>query len=59
MGKQYDRMLAGKLYNCNIKDEERENAFSLRNEFLDLFNSTSYGDFEKRSRLIKKYFRSS
>ncbi len=58
MGKQYDRMLAGKLYNCNIKDEERENAFSLRNEFLDLFNSTSYGDFEKRSRLIKKYFRS-
>ncbi len=58
MGRQYDRMLNGKLYTCCISDEEREKAFSLRNCFLDKFNSTSFSDFEERNRLIKKYFRS-
>lgn len=58
MGHQYERMLSGKLYTCNIKDEKREEAFSLRNEFLDKFNSTSFSDFDERGRLVKKYFRS-
>lgn len=54
---QYERMLSGKLYTWKIKDENREEASNKRNEFLDDFNNTSYGDFATRAELCKKYFK--
>ena len=45
---QYERMISGRLYSWKIKDEKREALSNKRNEFLDEFNQTSYGDFKKR-----------
>ncbi len=54
--KQVERMLSGKLYSCAYGDSERENMFKKRNEFLDAFNATSYGDYKTREELCKTYF---
>ncbi len=54
---QYERMLSGKLYTLNVKDEKREQAAARRNEFLDAFNNTSYSDFATRAELCEKYFK--
>ena len=54
---QYERMLSGKLYTLNVKDEKREKAAARRNEFLDAFNNTSYSDFVTRAELCEKYFK--
>lgn len=55
---QYDRMMSGKLYSCEVKDEKREEMYRRRVEFLDKFNATGFGDFDAREELIKKYFKS-
>ena len=55
---QYERMLSGRLYTLNIKDEKREVAAARRNEFLDAFNNTSYSDFATRAELCRMYFKS-
>lgn len=55
---QVERMLAGKLYSCNVKDIKREEMFENRVKFMDEFNSTSYGDFKKREELIRNIFKS-
>ena len=51
--RQYDRMIAGELYSCAIKDEYREKLYRNCVRFMDEFNSTSYGDFEKREQLVR------
>ncbi len=53
---QVKRMLEGKLYHCGYQDEDREKMYQKRNEFLDAFNATGYGDYAKRAELCKKYF---
>lgn len=53
---QYERMKAGKLYSTFIKDEKREAARALVIKFLDEFNSTSFGDYETREKLIRNTF---
>lgn len=54
---QYERMISGRLYSWKIKDEKREALSNKRNEFLDEFNQTSYGDFKKREELIRAIFK--
>lgn len=56
--RQYDRMIAGELYSCAIKDEYREKLYRNCVRFMDEFNSTSYGDFEKREQLVRGLFAS-
>lgn len=53
---QVKRMLEGKLYHCGYQDENREKMYQKRNEFLDAFNATGYGDYAQRAELCKKYF---
>lgn len=53
---QYERMISGRLYSWRVPDKKREELWDKRNTFLDLFNQTSYGDFETREKLIRKYF---
>lgn len=55
---QYDRMMSGKLYTCEIKDEKLEAMYKRRVEFLDKFNATGFGDFDTREKLVRKYFKS-
>lgn len=53
---QVERMLSGKLYSCNVPDLQREDMLKKRIQFMDEFNSTSYGDFETRENLVRKLF---
>lgn len=53
---QLERMLAGKPYSCNVKDERREQMHSNKVKFLDEFNSTSFGDYAKREELVRGLF---
>lgn len=53
---QVKRMLSGKLYTCLIEDKERKQMAKNKNEFLDKFNSTSFGDFKTREELVRKIF---
>lgn len=54
---QVDRMLGGKLYCCEVKDEKRELMLKKRVEFMDEFNATSYGDFATREKLVRGIFK--
>lgn len=54
--KQVERMLQGKLYSCYYEDKDRELMFNKKNEFLDKFNATKYGDFKERENLIRNLF---
>ncbi len=54
---QFDRMLEGKLYSCEIKDSKREEMNRNKIEFLDKFNSTSYGDYKAREELVRGLFK--
>ena len=53
---QVKRMLEGKLYCCLVPDEKREQMQKNKEEFLDKFNATSFGDFETRRSLAKQLF---
>lgn len=53
---QVKRMLEGKLYCCLVPDEKREQMQKKKEEFLDKFNATSFGDFETRRSLAKQLF---
>ena len=53
--KETEYMAKGMLYTCQ-DNEEIFHLQDIRNEFLDLFNQTSYKEIDKRVELIKKYF---
>ncbi len=55
---QYDRMMSGKLYNSEQKDDKLKQMYKNRIKFLNKFNATDFGDFKKREKLIRKYFKS-
>ena len=55
---QYERMMSGKLYSCEVKDEKLEKMYKERTKFLNKFNATGFEDFKKRAKLVSKYFKS-
>ena len=53
---QWDKMLKGELYTCDIFDEKMVKEFKNKGKFLDKFNKTKTNDYKKRNKLITKYF---
>ena len=51
----YEMMLSGNLYHC--KDEEIKKYADEKNEFLDNFNSTKFGDYATREQLVRSIFK--
>ena len=54
---ELDKMLSGELYNSLILEEKRKQMLENKNTFLDNFNNTGFGEFEKREELIRKVFK--
>lgn len=53
---QWDRMLQGKLYSCEVKDEKREALRRQCEDFMDAYNATAYHDYDARQQMIRKLF---
>ena len=53
---QWDRMLQGKLYSCEVKDEKREALRRQCEDFMDAYNATAYHDYDARQQMICKLF---
>ena len=43
---QYDRMMSGKLYNSEQKDDKLKQMYKNRIKFLNKFNATDFGNFK-------------